>query len=198
MSLRTDYASITARLNMEIDSVDTVGVHYSGTLWRWYRNWIGNGETIKAKYGQRWFRVSIRQSNIPSLFKLIYVIDLGALPCLVSHRFSPRQRHLFSDRCCEEFELDTPHQRSSVAVWSICCTGCKQKSRKVEVAGMSELFTETSGLYLQTYLDRGNVFISGERLNACLNNRSSSLPETTLMTGIGFYRSNGSAVVTFT
>jgi cyclopropane-fatty-acyl-phospholipid synthase len=43
---------------MEIDSVDTVGVHYSGTLWRWYRNWLGNIHTINAKYGQRWFRVS--------------------------------------------------------------------------------------------------------------------------------------------
>jgi hypothetical protein len=39
-------------------SVDTVGVHYSATIWRWYRNWIGNADTIKAKYGERWFRVS--------------------------------------------------------------------------------------------------------------------------------------------
>ena len=39
-------------------SVDTVGVHYSGTLWRWYRNWLGNAEKVKAKYGERWFRVS--------------------------------------------------------------------------------------------------------------------------------------------
>lgn len=40
-----------------ICSIDTVGVHYSGTLWRWYRNWLGNGETITAKYGQRWYRI---------------------------------------------------------------------------------------------------------------------------------------------
>lgn len=40
-------------------SVDTVGVHYSGTLWRWYRNWIGNADKVKEKYGQRWFRVSL-------------------------------------------------------------------------------------------------------------------------------------------
>lgn len=38
-------------------SVDTVGVHYSATLWRWYRNWVGNGDAITAKYGQRWYRV---------------------------------------------------------------------------------------------------------------------------------------------
>ncbi|OLN98012.1 Sphingolipid C9-methyltransferase 1-like protein 1 [Colletotrichum chlorophyti] len=41
----------------EIKSVDTVGVHYSGTLWRWYRNWLGNAEAVKAKYGQRWYRI---------------------------------------------------------------------------------------------------------------------------------------------
>lgn len=44
-----------------ICSVDTVGVHYSGTLWRWYRNWIGNADKVKAKYGQRWYRVSFSQ-----------------------------------------------------------------------------------------------------------------------------------------
>jgi cyclopropane-fatty-acyl-phospholipid synthase len=38
-------------------SIDTVGVHYSATIWRWYRNWLGNSETIVAKYGQRWYRI---------------------------------------------------------------------------------------------------------------------------------------------
>jgi hypothetical protein len=38
-------------------SIDTVGVHYSGTLWRWYRNWLGNAENVKAKYGERWYRI---------------------------------------------------------------------------------------------------------------------------------------------
>lgn len=41
-----------------MDSIDTVGVHYSGTLWRWYRNWMGNMKAVKAKHGERWFRVS--------------------------------------------------------------------------------------------------------------------------------------------
>lgn len=41
----------------EIKSVDTIGVHYSATLWRWYRNWLGNREKVEAKYGKRWFRV---------------------------------------------------------------------------------------------------------------------------------------------
>lgn len=42
----------------EIKQVDTIGVHYSATLWRWYRNWLGNRDKVEAKYGKRWFRVS--------------------------------------------------------------------------------------------------------------------------------------------
>lgn len=41
----------------EVRSVDTIGVHYSATLWRWYRNWIANREKVEGKYGRRWFRV---------------------------------------------------------------------------------------------------------------------------------------------
>lgn len=41
----------------EVKSVDNVGVHYSATLWRWYRNWMANKEKVVGKYGDRWFRV---------------------------------------------------------------------------------------------------------------------------------------------
>ncbi|KAL9105755.1 MAG: hypothetical protein Q9187_008659 [Circinaria calcarea] len=41
----------------EVKGVDTVGVHYSATLWRWYRNWIANREKVDAKYGNRWYRI---------------------------------------------------------------------------------------------------------------------------------------------
>jgi len=41
----------------EVKQVDTIGVHYSATLWRWYRNWMGNQEKVEAKYGKRWFRI---------------------------------------------------------------------------------------------------------------------------------------------
>lgn len=41
----------------EIKSIDTIGVHYSATLWRWYRNWIANADKVKAKYGVRWYRI---------------------------------------------------------------------------------------------------------------------------------------------
>lgn len=41
----------------EITSVDTIGVHYSATLWHWYRNWMGNTEKVLNKYGKKWFRI---------------------------------------------------------------------------------------------------------------------------------------------
>ena len=41
----------------EIKGIDTIGVHYSATIWRWYRNWMANREKVEAKYGKRWFRI---------------------------------------------------------------------------------------------------------------------------------------------
>ncbi|KAJ2708509.1 hypothetical protein H4R19_004708 [Coemansia spiralis] len=41
----------------EVRSVDTIGVHYSATLARWYENWLVNREKIVEKYGKRWFRI---------------------------------------------------------------------------------------------------------------------------------------------
>ncbi|UPX17954.1 Sphingolipid C(9)-methyltransferase [Ascochyta rabiei] len=41
----------------EVKMVDTIGVHYSATLWRWYRNWLGNKDKVNAKYGARWYRI---------------------------------------------------------------------------------------------------------------------------------------------
>ena len=43
----------------EVKGIDTIGVHYSATLWRWYRNWMANREKVEAKYGKRWFRVRL-------------------------------------------------------------------------------------------------------------------------------------------
>ncbi|PKS08607.1 hypothetical protein jhhlp_004993 [Lomentospora prolificans] len=51
------YTFCLERAGFEIKSIDTIGVHYSGTLWRWYRNWIGNADKVKAKYGVRWYRI---------------------------------------------------------------------------------------------------------------------------------------------
>ncbi|PSS22786.1 hypothetical protein M430DRAFT_135057 [Amorphotheca resinae ATCC 22711] len=51
------YISAFESAGFEIKGVDTIGVHYSATLWRWYRNWQGNKEKVIAKYGNRWFRI---------------------------------------------------------------------------------------------------------------------------------------------
>ncbi|KAF9917669.1 hypothetical protein BGZ65_012774 [Modicella reniformis] len=40
----------------EVLNVDTIGVHYSATIYRWYQNWMANKDSITATYGKRWFR----------------------------------------------------------------------------------------------------------------------------------------------
>ncbi|KAI8343388.1 Mycolic acid cyclopropane synthetase-domain-containing protein [Chlamydoabsidia padenii] len=41
----------------EIQNVDTIGVHYSSTLEKWYLNWMKNRDDIRAKYGDKITRV---------------------------------------------------------------------------------------------------------------------------------------------
>ena len=41
----------------EVRSEETIGIHYSATIKRWYDNWLSNEEYITKKYGQRWFRL---------------------------------------------------------------------------------------------------------------------------------------------
>jgi cyclopropane fatty-acyl-phospholipid synthase-like methyltransferase len=50
----------------EIKHLDTVGVHYSATIWRWYRNWMANKDKVEAKYGKRWFRVRFAPPRVLS------------------------------------------------------------------------------------------------------------------------------------
>ncbi|KAJ8066467.1 hypothetical protein OCU04_005527 [Sclerotinia nivalis] len=52
-----NYVNSLESAGFEIKGVDTIGVHYSATLWRWYRNWMANKEKVVAKYGNRWFRI---------------------------------------------------------------------------------------------------------------------------------------------
>ncbi|KAK3812877.1 MAG: Mycolic acid cyclopropane synthetase-domain-containing protein [Benniella sp.] len=40
----------------EVQNVDTVGVHYSATIYRWYQNWMSNKDAMISAYGKRWFR----------------------------------------------------------------------------------------------------------------------------------------------
>lgn len=55
----------------EVKGIDTIGVHYSATIWRWYRNWLGNKDKVEAKYGKRWYRVSFETIQPPALSRLI-------------------------------------------------------------------------------------------------------------------------------
>ncbi|KAJ4010959.1 Sphingolipid C9-methyltransferase 1 [Fusarium irregulare] len=51
------YIGFCERAGWEVKSVDTIGVHYSATIWRWYRNWLANEADVTAKYGVRWFKI---------------------------------------------------------------------------------------------------------------------------------------------
>jgi sphingolipid C9-methyltransferase len=41
----------------ETVSIDNIGVHYSSTLYKWYKNWISNKEQVVNKYGIKWYRI---------------------------------------------------------------------------------------------------------------------------------------------
>jgi len=41
----------------EIHTEETIGIHYSATIKRWYDNWLKKKDYITAKYGVRWFRL---------------------------------------------------------------------------------------------------------------------------------------------
>jgi len=41
----------------EVRSVDTIGIHYSHTIHAWYRNWLGNKDSVVEKYGEYWYRL---------------------------------------------------------------------------------------------------------------------------------------------
>ncbi|KXN82922.1 putative fatty acid methyltransferase [Leucoagaricus sp. SymC.cos] len=41
----------------EIKNIDVLGVHYSATIYRWYKNWVSNKENVIKAYGERWYRI---------------------------------------------------------------------------------------------------------------------------------------------
>ncbi|PSN61022.1 S-adenosyl-L-methionine-dependent methyltransferase [Corynespora cassiicola Philippines] len=84
-----NYVRSLEMAGFEVKSVDTVGVHYSGTIWRWYRNWVSNRETIEAKFGGRWYRIwelFLAWSTIASrqgsaaCFQILVVKNLNSTP----------------------------------------------------------------------------------------------------------------------
>ena len=41
----------------EVKNIDVLGVHYSATIYRWYKNWLSNKDKVIEKYGERWYRI---------------------------------------------------------------------------------------------------------------------------------------------
>ena len=58
------------KAGFEVKHIDTIGVHYSATLWRWYRNWLANKDKVVAKYGNRWFRVGYHFPSVRLVSRL--------------------------------------------------------------------------------------------------------------------------------
>ncbi|EGF82483.1 hypothetical protein BATDEDRAFT_18849 [Batrachochytrium dendrobatidis JAM81] len=45
------------RAGFEVESSETLGIHYSTTIYRWYANWIDNKDHVVAKYGMKWWKI---------------------------------------------------------------------------------------------------------------------------------------------
>ena len=83
----------------EIKQIDTIGIHYSATLWRWYRNWMANKEKVVTKYGNRWFRVCDFRVLID---RNLFATDMGVLLSILDHSFPSRFGDLLSDHPGQE------------------------------------------------------------------------------------------------
>ncbi|KAJ3559943.1 hypothetical protein NM688_g24 [Phlebia brevispora] len=73
----------------EVKNIDVLGVHYSATIYRWYKNWISNKEKVVEAYGDRWYRiwvfflawsVIIARNGGSSVFQLTLHKNLNAYP----------------------------------------------------------------------------------------------------------------------
>jgi Mycolic acid cyclopropane synthetase len=41
----------------EVKNIDVLGVHYSATIYHWYKNWVSNKDKVIEAYGDRWYRI---------------------------------------------------------------------------------------------------------------------------------------------
>ena len=96
------------KAGFEVKHLDTVGVHYSATLWRWYRNWMANKEKVIAKYGNRWFRVCLHSCNFK---QSLQYLDLGILPSLLHNHLSSGFSNLLSNHACQKSQLCPSRRR---------------------------------------------------------------------------------------
>lgn len=87
------------RSGFEIRSVETVGIHYSLTIKRWYDNWIANKQKVVSKYGEWWFRLWTF-----FLAWSVIIAEQGSSTCyqIVAHKNTDefdRRRFLDRKRC---------------------------------------------------------------------------------------------------
>lgn len=115
-------------VGFEVKAVDTIGVHYSATLWRWYRNWMANREKVEAKYGKRWFRVRFRSFHQPHRTPSMLTprTDMGILPRLLNHNCPPRLRYMLSNHTRQEHQLHPPRRRYPDPIRAAWGTGSDQ------------------------------------------------------------------------
>lgn len=73
----------------EVKNIDVLGVHYSATIWRWYKNWVSNKDKVIEAYGERWYRIwvfflaystIISRNGGASVFQLTLHKNLNAYP----------------------------------------------------------------------------------------------------------------------
>ncbi|KXS14433.1 S-adenosyl-L-methionine-dependent methyltransferase [Gonapodya prolifera JEL478] len=51
------YLEQLERAGFEVQSTETMGTHYSATLWRWYENWLSNRGSMVKAYGEKMARL---------------------------------------------------------------------------------------------------------------------------------------------
>lgn len=76
------------RGGFEVLNCETLGVHYSTTIFRWYENWMSNKAQVIENYGVRWFRV----------WEVLFVFTVVLLGVL-NHHCKTGKRHRLPD-CC--------------------------------------------------------------------------------------------------
>lgn len=85
------------RAGFEVRSCDVAGIHYSATIDRWLKNWLKNESKVKAKYGDKLYRiwlfflsssVIIAREGGSSLFQITVTKNLNA-----THRIEGVKSH---------------------------------------------------------------------------------------------------------
>jgi cyclopropane fatty-acyl-phospholipid synthase-like methyltransferase len=101
----------------EVKHVDNIGVHYSATIWRWYRNWLANKDKVTAKYGDRWYRVSYYVSlcGVPELTEYYRFGSISSLtPLSLPARVPPLASRLRSSRTSTQHIASRASRHSTI------------------------------------------------------------------------------------